>query len=48
MQQQDPRTATYTDKNEKHIKHTLEVIQIMVDMYKDEPACMGLEPVNEP
>jgi glucan 1,3-beta-glucosidase len=44
----DRDTATYTDINRDNIQHALDVIQVMVDRYKDHPAVLGLEPVNEP
>lgn len=30
------------------ITHTLQVVQTMVDLYANETAVMGLQPVNEP
>jgi glucan 1,3-beta-glucosidase len=44
----DPKTATYFEKNEDNIQHTLDTIQNIVDMYANESVVMGLEPVNEP
>eukprot|EP00752_Nemacystus_decipiens_P018730 g16793.t1 len=44
----DRDTGTYRSKNESAIAHTLLVIQTMVDMYANETAVMGLQPVNEP
>ena len=32
----------------RQIAHTLQVIQTMVDLYANETAVMGLQPVNEP
>mmetsp|Transcript_21265 Transcript_21265/g.29818 ORF Transcript_21265/g.29818 Transcript_21265/m.29818 type:complete len:729 (-) Transcript_21265:108-2294(-) len=43
-----PETATYTDINRDNIQHALDVIQTIVDRYKEHPAVLGLEPVNEP
>ncbi|CAN0122225.1 unnamed protein product, partial [Scytosiphon promiscuus] len=44
----DRETGTYGAKNDSAIAHTLLVIQTMVDMYANETAVMGLQPVNEP
>lgn len=32
----------------RQIDHTLQVVQTMVDLYANETAVMGLQPVNEP
>jgi len=48
MGQFDSKTATYTTKNETNIQHTLDTIQVMIDMYSNETAVLGIEPVNEP
>jgi glucan 1,3-beta-glucosidase len=37
-------TRTYNSINQNNIKHSLEVVRRIVDMYKDEPAVVGLEP----
>ena len=39
---------TYDVINYAHIQHSLDTIQIIVDLYKNNPAVIGLEPVNEP
>ena len=39
---------TYDVINYEHIQHSFDTIQIIVDTYKDHPAVMGLEPINEP
>ena len=39
---------TYEVINYAHIQHSLDTIQIIVDLYKNNPAVIGLEPVNEP
>uniref|UniRef100_A0A7S3QGF9 Glycoside hydrolase family 5 domain-containing protein n=1 Tax=Chaetoceros debilis TaxID=122233 RepID=A0A7S3QGF9_9STRA len=44
----DRVTATYTDIDHDNIQHSLDVIEIMVEKYKDHPAVLGLQPVNEP
>lgn len=44
----DPMHANYTDINRGNIQHALDVIQAIVDRYKNHPAVLGLEPVNEP
>ncbi len=44
----DPVKAVYTDINHANIEHTLNVIDVLVDRYKDKKAVMGLEPLNEP
>ena len=41
-------TATYDTINNDNIQHSLNVIQIIVDLYKDHHAVLGIEPVNEP
>ncbi|CAM9630944.1 unnamed protein product, partial [Laminaria digitata] len=41
-------TGTYDSKNDSAIEHTLQVVQAMVDLYANETAIMGLQPVNEP
>eukprot|EP00904_Undaria_pinnatifida_P005193 jgi/Undpi1/1803/HiC_scaffold_12.g05190.m1 len=41
-------TGTYNSKNHSAIAHTLQVVQTMVDLYSNETAVMGLQPVNEP
>ncbi len=38
----------YTDINHDNVQHTLDVIDIIVEKYKDHPAVLGLEPLNEP
>jgi len=44
----DRVNANYTDINRENIQHALDVIEVIVDRYKDHPAVLGLEPVNEP
>lgn len=44
----DRNHANYTDINYDNIQHALDVIQAIVERYKDHPAVLGLEPVNEP
>lgn len=44
----DPVQAVYTDINRDNIQHMLDVIDIVVEKYKDHPAVLGLEPLNEP
>jgi len=44
----DQDTATYSSISHENIKHSLEVIQEIVDAYSGHPAVLGLEPVNEP
>jgi len=44
----DRYTAGYKNINYDNIQHALDVIQIIVDMYKSYPAVLGIEPVNEP
>ena len=44
----DHTNATYSDINYENIQHALDTIEVIVDMYKDNPAVLGLEPVNEP
>lgn len=44
----DPHNMNYTEINYDNIKHSLEVIETIVDMYSGHPAVLGLEPVNEP
>jgi len=44
----DRETTSYTNINYKQIQHALDTIQVIVDKYKNHPAVLGLEPVNEP
>ena len=44
----DPVSATYKDINFDNIQHALDVIENIADRYKDHPAVLGLEPLNEP
>ena len=44
----DPVSATYKDINFDNIQHALDVIEKIADRYKDHPAVLGLEPLNEP
>jgi glucan 1,3-beta-glucosidase len=41
-------TANYTDINYANIAHALNVVTTVVKQYRDHPAVLGLEPVNEP
>ena len=38
----------YDDINQENIDHSLRVVKIVVDMYKNNPIVVGLEPINEP
>lgn len=38
----------YPNINDAHIQHSLEVVRIITEKYKNNPAVLGLEPVNEP
>lgn len=44
----DPFSATYQDINYDNIQHAVDVIETIVLRYKNHPAVLGLEPVNEP
>lgn len=44
----DRNTAKYVSYNHENVAHTLDVIKVIVEKYKDHPAVLGLEPVNEP
>uniref|UniRef100_A0A7S2YSP1 Glycoside hydrolase family 5 domain-containing protein n=1 Tax=Entomoneis paludosa TaxID=265537 RepID=A0A7S2YSP1_9STRA len=44
----DQDKAEYSYINRENIKHSLAVIQEIVDRYAGHPAVLGLEPVNEP
>lgn len=41
-------SSSYISFNKDNVDHTIDVIRIIVDTYKDYPAVYGLEPVNEP
>jgi len=40
--------ATYSDINYDNIQHSLEVIEGIVQRYKNHPAVLGIQPINEP
>ena len=44
----DRHNGNYTSINHSNIRHSLRVIQKIVDEYSGHPAVLGLEPVNEP
>jgi glucan 1,3-beta-glucosidase len=44
----DSSTLGYTSINTENLNMTLRVIRAIAERYKDSPAVMGLEPVNEP
>ena len=44
----DVYSNTYPSINWAHIMHSLDTIRIITERYKNHPAVMGLEPVNEP
>ncbi|CAM9611016.1 unnamed protein product [Chrysoparadoxa australica] len=44
----DRSEGVYTEKNIENVSLALRAIQRMVDMYADQPAVVGLEPLNEP
>lgn len=44
----DPVKAEYTEINRDNINHGLKTIQAIADRYKDHPAVLGLQPLNEP
>lgn len=44
----DRHNGNYTSINHSNIRHSLRVIQKIVDEYGGHPAVLGLEPVNEP
>eukprot|EP00540_Astrosyne_radiata_P010005 CAMPEP_0116830220 /NCGR_PEP_ID=MMETSP0418-20121206/4645_1 /TAXON_ID=1158023 /ORGANISM="Astrosyne radiata, Strain 13vi08-1A" /LENGTH=737 /DNA_ID=CAMNT_0004459305 /DNA_START=108 /DNA_END=2321 /DNA_ORIENTATION=- len=44
----DPYTLTYPDIDWENINFSLKTIEIIAERYKDAPAVLGLEPVNEP
>ena len=44
----DAKTGQYTSINHENINKTLRVIGLIADRYKDHPAVLGIEPVNEP
>lgn len=37
-------TKMYTSLNQSNIDHSLRVVQILVDIHKDDPVIIGLEP----
>lgn len=48
MGQFDLDSTSYPEINHDNLKHSLEVIEILVKTYSGHPAVLGLEPVNEP
>jgi glucan 1,3-beta-glucosidase len=44
----DLESTSYPDINHENIKHSLKVIEKIVETYAGHPAVLGLEPVNEP
>ena len=44
----DNITQKYESMNMTHMYHALNVVQKLVDMYKNTPAVIGIEPINEP
>lgn len=44
----DSKAINYTSINHDNIKHSLDVIEGIVDRYAGHPAVLGVEPVNEP
>lgn len=44
----DYKTNSYPTINRANVEHSLNVLQLIIDRYKNHPAVMGLEPVNEP
>lgn len=44
----DSHQIKYTTINHENIAHSLRVIETIVDRYHDNPAVLGVEPVNEP
>lgn len=41
-------TQTYSDINKENLMHGLRVVQDIVDLYKQNPIVVGIEPLNEP
>ncbi|RLN82603.1 hypothetical protein BBJ28_00003771 [Nothophytophthora sp. Chile5] len=44
----DAETGTYRSINYEHLNHSLTTVGLIVDRYAENPAIVGLEPVNEP